>query len=319
VRPEPLLDMQIGLLLLGVVGVLLLGTAAGRQLERQAHTAAARNTVANLQARVAAWWGMVAVMLLALLLGRPGVIGLSALISFLALRELLTLAPSRRADHASYVWAFFLAVPTQYTLLALGWYGMFAIFLPVYAFLGLSVRIALSGDPRQYLQRSASLQYGLMIGVYCISHAPALLMLEIPGYEGQQHKLIVFLFAVVQMSDVLQYVWGKWLGRTPVAPTISPSKTVEGALGGMASATLLGGALWWLTPFGPLQAALFALIITLAGFSGGLVMSAIKRDAGIKDYGTLLAGHGGVMDRVDSLAFAAPLFFHLVRWFYSVV
>jgi phosphatidate cytidylyltransferase len=156
-----------------------------------------------------------------------------------------------------------------------------------------------------------------MVGVYCISHAPGLLLLSIPGYEGREHLLIVFLVTVVQASDVLQYLWGKALGRTPLLPALSPSKTVEGLVGGVLSAAALGGLLSWLTPFPVPEAIGLALVCALAGACGGAVMSAIKRDAGVKDYGSLIIGHGGLLDRVDSVAFAAPLFFHLVRWLHS--
>ena len=131
--------------------------------------------------------------------------------------------------------------------------------------------------------------------------------------------LIAFLILVVQSSDVLQYVWGKLLGRHPIAPRLSPSKTVEGFAGGVISATFLGVALWWITPFSPWQAAIMALVINLMGFCGGLVMSAIKRDRGVKAYGTLVSGHAGVLDRIDSLCFAAPVFFHITRFFFSTI
>jgi phosphatidate cytidylyltransferase len=156
-----------------------------------------------------------------------------------------------------------------------------------------------------------------MVAVYCVSHAPALLMLQIPGYEGENAKLLLYLIVVVQLSDVLQYVFGKTLGRHKVVPKVSPNKTWEGTVGGIAAATLVGALLWWATPFSPWEAAGIALIVNLAGFSGGLCMSAIKRDRGIKDFGTLIEGHGGVMDRIDSLCFAAPLFFHVVRYSYT--
>ena len=152
-----------------------------------------------------------------------------------------------------------------------------------------------------------------MICVYCISHVPALLMLDIPGYQGRNALLICFLVLVVQMSDVLQYVWGKLCGRRKIAPTISSAKTWEGLIGGVASATALGAALFWITPFTPLEAALMALVVNTMGVLGGLVMSAIKRSRGIKDWGSLIEGHGGMLDRLDSMVFAAPAFFHLTR------
>jgi phosphatidate cytidylyltransferase len=142
-------------------------------------------------------------------------------------------------------------------------------------------------------------------------------MLHIPGYEGQNAKLMIFLVLVVQLSDVLQYVWGKSIGRRRIAATISPNKTWEGLVGGALSATAVGAALWWVTPFSPGAATLMALVLTLMGFAGGLIMSAIKRDRGVKDFGTLIEGHGGVLDRIDSLCFAAPVFFHLTRYFYA--
>jgi len=177
---------------------------------------------------------------------------------------------------------------------------------------------ALRGDVPNFMQRTATLQWGLMICVFCISHMPALLTLRIPDYEERNAFLLVFLILIVQSSDVLQYVWGKLFGRTKIAPQVSPSKTVEGFLGGVACATVLGAALWWITPFTPLQAAAISLAIALMGFLGGLVMSAIKRDRGVKDWGAMIEGHGGMLDRLDSVCFSAPIFFHIVRYWWSV-
>ena len=157
-----------------------------------------------------------------------------------------------------------------------------------------------------------------MISVFCVSHVPALLTLPIPGFEDRKLLLIAFLILVVQSSDVLQYVWGKLLGQHRIAPNLSPSKTVEGFAGGVISATLLGAALWWITPFSPWQAAIMALMVNLMGFCGGLVMSAIKRDRGVKDWGQMIEGHGGMLDRLDSVVFAAPIFFHLTRYWWTV-
>ena len=176
----------------------------------------------------------------------------------------------------------------------------------------------LRGETENYLVRVAEVQWALMICVFCASHVPALLNLDIPGFEGRNVFLIAFLIVVVQLSDVLQYVWGKLLGRHKIAPRLSPSKTVEGFAGGIASATLVGAGLWWMTPFTMLEAALLALVITLSGFFGGLVMSAIKRDRGVKDWGSVIAGHGGFIDRLDSVVFSAPIFFHIVRYFWTV-
>ena len=310
-------DQQIIALLSGIAGLLVIGSATGLALERRVQTDAARLVVANLNARVRAWWVMTAVFVAALATGGIGSVVLFALTSFIALREFITLTPTHRADHRTLFWAFFVFVPFQYYLVATHWYGLFVIFIPVYAFLFVPVRSVLAGDTEDFLARTAKIQWGLMVAVYCVSHAPALLMLEIPDYAGENAKLLLYLIIVVQLSDVLQYVFGKTLGRHKIVPKVSPNKTWEGTVGGIAAATLVGTLLWWATPFTPWEAAGIALVVNLAGFAGGLCMSAIKRDRGIKDFGSLLEGHGGVMDRIDSLCFAAPLFFHLVRYSYT--
>jgi phosphatidate cytidylyltransferase len=242
---------------------------------------------------------------------------LFAVLSFAALREFVTLTTKRAADHWAIATAFFVILPAQYWLIWEDWYGLYSIFIPVYAFLLLPVIAVLQGDTRNVFVRMSELQWALMICVYCASHVPAMLYLQIPGYEGRNVLLIAFLIVVVQLSDVLQYTWGKLLGRHKVAPSLSPSKTWEGLIGGVATATLIGAALWWITPFTPWQAALMSLAITLSGFFGGLVLSAVKRDRGVKDWGHLIAGHGGFVDRLDSVVFSAPIFFHLTRYFWS--
>ena len=154
---------------------------------------------------------------------------------------------------------------------------------------------------------------GSLICVLCIAAIPALLTLNIPHYEGRNVFLLVFLILVTQASDVLQYIWGKLIGKHLIAPAISPGKTVEGFVGGVTSATLIGAGVWWITPFTPIQAALVALLLTLLGFTGGLYMSAQKRTRGIKDWGDLIKGHGGVLDRLDSLWLPAPVYFILLK------
>jgi phosphatidate cytidylyltransferase len=310
-------DPEILGLLGGIVVLLILGSAVGWVLARRVSDESGRPVVANLNDFFRAWWLMVAVFSVALATGGIGSVILFGLLSFVALREFITLTPTHRADHRTLFWAFFVFVPVQYLLVAVHWYGLFAIFIPVYAFLFVPFRSVLAGDTDDFLARTAKIQWGLMVAVYCVSHAPALLMLRIPGYEGQNAKLLLYLIVVVQLSDVLQYVFGKTLGRHRIAPRVSPNKTWEGAVGGIAAATLIGALLWWATPFTPWESAGVALLINLAGFAGGLSMSAIKRDRGIKDFGSLIQGHGGVLDRIDSLCFAAPLFFHVVRYSYT--
>ncbi len=301
----------------GVLVLLVLASGIGWALDRTARGEKARAVIENLNARIRAWWVMCAVFTVATATGGLGSIVLFGLMSFVAFREFVTMTPTRRGDHRALFWAFFFFIPLQYWLVAVDWYGLFSILIPIYAFLFLPTRTAWSGETEKFLERTAKIQWGLMVSVYCVSHAPALLMLQIPGFEGQNALLLFYLVLVVQSSDVLQYVFGKIMGRRRIAPDVSPNKTWEGFLGGILSATLLGAALWWATPFSPLQAAGMSLVITLLGFSGGLVMSAIKRDRGIKDFGTLIEGHGGILDRIDSICFAAPVFFHLTRFFFT--
>lgn len=311
------LDNETYWLVGGVLALLLVATLIGQWLRLRVRGAAGAKTVQNLNTRTKAWWMMVTVFALAMLTGGIGSVVLFGLTSFLALREFITLTPTKAGDHRTLFWVFFLITPLQYWLVAAGWYGLFVILIPVYAFLFVPVRIAMSGDYERFLERAAKIQWGLMVCVYCVSHAPAIFLLNIPGYEGQNGKLLFYFVLIVQISDVLQYVWGKTLGRHKIAPHISPNKTWEGFVGGIATATLVGAGLWWATPFTPWQSAGMSLAITLMGFAGGLVMSAIKRDRGVKDYGTLIEGHGGVMDRIDSICFAAPVFFHLTRYFFT--
>jgi len=305
------------LLLVGVLALLVAGTLVGIVLARVVKSEGGRATVANLNARIRAWWVMVAVFAIALGTGGVGSIVLFFLLSFLALREFMTLTPTARSDHAPLFWAFFILAPIQYLLVWAQWYGFFAVLVPVYGFVAITSRMALSGDTERFLERTATVQWGIMACVYCVSHAPALLMLgPIPGYEGTGATLLLYLVLIAQLSDVMQYTWGKLVGKKPIAPTVSPNKTWGGFVGGTLTAVAVGTALYWATPFTPLVAAAMCLAITLLGFMGGLVMSAIKRDRGVKDYGSLIQGHGGVLDRIDSLLFAAPVFFHLIRFFY---
>ncbi len=294
------------LILAGLGGVLLAASVIGFTLHLRAKDDKARAAVDNLNARIRSWWVMVLLLGGASLAGRNMMIVLFGLLSFGALREFTASAPASRAGRAAWFASAFAALPAQYGLLWLGWYGLYFTCTPVYAFLILPA-----------LAQRSGIQWGLLLCVYCISYVPAILMLEIPGYGGRSVLLLAFLLIVVQSSDVLQYVFGKLFGRHKIAPKISPGKTVEGFVGGIAGAIVIGAALWRITPFTPTQAAAMALVITLTGFLGGLVLSAIKRDRGIKDWGHLIEGHGGVLDRLDSLCFSAPVFFHLTRYFFA--
>jgi phosphatidate cytidylyltransferase len=300
-----------------VLTLLVLASITGWILSRRITSGTGRATVENINARIRAWWVMALLFVVAVATGAAASILLFSLISFLALREFVTLAPTRPGDHRALFWCFFVVTPLQYYLIWIEWYGLFSILIPVYVSIFLAIRAALAGDTERFLERTAINQWGLMICVYFVSYVPALLMLRIPAYENQNAKLMFFLVLVVELSDVFQYVWGKALGKRRIAPSISPNKTWEGLAGGIVCATAIGTAIWWATPFAPGEAALMALVLTIMGFAGGLIMSAIKRDRGVKDYGALIEGHGGVLDRIDSLCFAAPVFFHLTRFLHT--
>jgi phosphatidate cytidylyltransferase len=305
---------EIYWILSSLLAVASVASLIGYALERRQPGSLA---IGNLNARIRSWWMMILVGGGALLAGRLAVILLFAFISFLTLREFVTQAPVRRADHSALFVCFFLALPLQYVLIGIGWYGLFSIWIPVYCFLALAVVAALSTDTERFLDRAAATHWGLILCVYCISHIPALMTLRIPGYENRAPLLMVFVVLIAQVSDILQYVWGKLIGKRPVLPTLSPSKTIEGLAGGVVSATIFGALLWPITPFTAWQAGLMAFLIAILGFLGGLAMSAIKRDRGIKDWSNLIEGHGGMLDRMDSLCFSAPVFFHLTRYFFN--
>lgn len=304
-----------GLLLFVGIGVLLIvASTIGWLLKRRMKSP--NSVIDNLNKRINAWWVMVAIFAIAIFLGKFAVIILFFIASGIALREFLTLTPITRYDYWSLLFAYFIVLPLQYILVAVSWYELFCIFIPIYGFLFLAILAAITGSAHNFLARIAEVQWGLMITVYSISFIPALLILPIDHYQDRNLLLIAFLVFVVELSDVLQYVFGKLFGKHSISPNLSPSKTVEGFIGGIFSASLIGACLWWVTPFSFIQAGLISLMITLLGFLGGLVMSAIKRDRGVKDWGKLISGHGGVLDRLDSICFAAPIFFHVVRYYW---
>ncbi|MCW1885759.1 phosphatidate cytidylyltransferase [Luteolibacter flavescens] len=307
-------DPELLYLVGGVVAVLLIATLITRILiGRSGETA----VLVNLRQRVNAWWWMMIVFCSSLALGKSGVFWFYGLLSFLALREFITLSPTPRGDHRTLTWVFFLILPLHYIFAGAPWYGMFLIWIPVYAFVFIPIRSALAGDTERFLERTARIQWGVLTCIYFLSYLPMLLYLPIEGYHGQNAKLLFFVVLVTQISDVMQYVFGKLFGKTKIAPKVSPSKTREGLLYGGAAATLIGTSLWWATPFTPVEAAIMSIVLVASGFFGGLVMSAVKRSLGAKDWGRGIPGHGGVLDRLDSLLFAGPIFFHIVGYYFD--
>jgi len=308
---DPLQQMMA--LFAGIGAVLVIASAIGFVLKTSVARGQPHGGIDNLNARIKAWWVMVMVSGLAFLCGRVGVTLLFLFISLVALHEFMSVTCARHRHDPALALVCLMVLATQYVLVYIGWHAAYATFVPMCAFLVLPIAFA-AGNDKRFLTYAPKMQWALVICVYCISHVPALLTLDIPGYEGRDLLLIVYLVVVVQSSDVLQYVWGKLCGRRKVAPVVSPSKTWEGLVGGVGSATTIGTALYWITPFEPWQAALMTLAITTMGFVGGLAMSAIKRHCGAKDWGHMIEGHGGMLDRLDSVVFAAPVFFYLTRY-----
>ncbi|GAB5388643.1 MAG: phosphatidate cytidylyltransferase [Alphaproteobacteria bacterium] len=274
-------------------------------------------TLTNLNSRIVAWWGMAAIMGLVLWSGQTALVLIFAFISFLALREFLALTDTRPADHLALVALFYILLPGQFWLVWSGWQSMQFIYIPAFGLMTLTALSALRGDPDDYLERVSRLNWAALACIFAVSHVPALAGLDVIGHSASPILLVSFLLIVTSASDVLQYICGKLWGRRQMSPQISPNKTVEGLIGGCLGATAVGAALWWITPFTPVQAVGMAALISGAGVLGGLVMSAIKRQHGIKDWGTLLPGHGGILDRIDSLIFAAPVFYHATRYWFT--
>jgi phosphatidate cytidylyltransferase len=311
-----------------VVGVMvLLGAASAVTffLQRRTDSGLDPAIVESFRTRIRAWWILFTALAAAFLIGTWATVFLFWAVSFWALREFITLTPTRPADHRTLFWVFFLCTPLQFILVGLKHqYELYSILIPVYAFLLIPARIAFSGDSKRFLERTAKIEAGLLICVYCLSYAPALLTLDIPKSDPSRNvsldpsrnvSLLFFFILMVQLSDVFQYAWSQLPSKHPMVPTIQPAKTWEGLLGGTATSALVGATLWWATPFSPWMAALMSLVVALMGTAGSLTMSAIKRDRGVKDYGTLVEGHGGVLDRIDSICFAAPVFFHFTQYY----
>ncbi len=307
---------DILLLAFGSFGILIAMTFVGEVLRAREEAGFDNPVLDTYMTRVQSWWGMVAFIGGALLLGKPGVMTLFAFASFAALREFLTLTAKAQADHLSLALAFFAVLPLQYVFVGLGWDGLYAIFIPVYAFLLLPIVSALRGNANRFLMRVAETQWALMIAVFCVSHVPALMNLNIDGYGDRSLLLVAFLVMVVQLGDLLEYFFGRRIGKTKIAPGLSP-KTWEGVVCGVISAMLIGALLNWITPFGLFGAMAMAGAASLVGMFGNLVVAAIKRDRGVKDWSHLIPGQGGFVDQLDSVIFAAPIFYHLTKYFYT--
>lgn len=308
------LELPVRLTMIGIIAALVIGTIAVRLLKIRAP----ERDFTEVTLRVRTWWVITSIFLLAIVVHQTVAIILFALVSFLALKEYLSLIPTRRADRRVLFWAY-LAVPFQYLWVYLEWYGLFIIFIPVYMFLLLPMRMVAIGQTEGFIRAAGTLHWGLMVTVYSISHAAFLLVLRLrdqplhlPG-----PGLLLFLIVLTQLNDIAQFLWGKSIGGKKILPTVSPGKTWAGFLGGVFTTTLLATVAGpWLTPMNIPQSLVAGLLIGMAGFVGDVCISAMKRDLQIKDTGSLLPGHGGILDRIDSLTYTAPLLFHYVYWLF---
>jgi len=296
----------------GVFALLLAASLVGSVLRRRRADGGPSELVDTLNARIKAWWWMTLALAVASALGTAGVIVLFAFVSFLCLREYVSIAYTRRTDHWALALAFFFFLPLQYVLVGWRWFEVYVVLIPVYGFLTLPAFAALSSDTTRYFERAAKVLAALVTCVYCVSYVPALMTLRIAGFEDGGLLLIAWLVLVVQVSELLQHVWSRLFGRHLVAPALSPTRTLEGVIGGVASAGVLGAALSWLTPFAAAQAAGVAVVCAIMGSFGSIAWLAVKRDRGIRDWGTILERHGGMLDRLDSVIFAAPVYFHIL-------
>ena len=329
-----------------VIGILLILFAIGRLLKGQPESFVDPAIVRNFNKRITSWLAMTTILTAALLFNKTTIVVVFFFLSFWALREYITMTPTRRADHRTLFWAFILFTPLQYILVGMGReieikmfettidaYHLYSIMIPVYACLFIPFRTALSGDDRRFLERIAKVQFGLLVCVYALSYAPALLYMKLNTWNPETGELVVwqysnvgllfYFFVIVQVNDVMQFIWDKMVGRKVIAPTINSTRTWEGFFGAAVCTSLIGMLIPIVfgdsvVPFQWFGSGCMALVISVMGFAGAITMSAIKRDRGVNDYGTLVTGHAGVLDRIDSVCFAAPVFYHVTRIFLEV-
>jgi phosphatidate cytidylyltransferase len=311
---------QVALLFVIVFGVLLVASVAWFVLSLRDMGEASQRRHERFGRDLRAVWVGAVLFWLAWMSGALGATLLFGIVSFLALREFITLMHTRRGDHRGLLLAFFVVLPLQFAFAGGRWFDLFTVFIPVYVFLAIPVVSALAGDPQRFLERNAKIQWGIMVCVYGLSHAPALLLLESARYAGRGAFLLFFLVVVCAVAQIVQEAAARRLRVMPAARHIDRSFSAPAWALAVWTAGLVGAALYWTTPFKPLQAFVLAAIAAGAGTLGELVMRALKRDAGVAAWGnaSALTGAVGLLDRIAPLAFAAPIFFHLTRWYVRV-
>lgn len=308
------LHLHIQIFIAALSGVLVIATLIVAVMRFRSGAEA----TAELVARMKSWWYMVAVVYLAVVTSKTAMLVLIGFLSFLALKEYFSLIPVRRIDRRTLFWAY-LSIPLQFYWISIEWYGMFIIFIPVYMFLFLPMNMVFREQSSGYLKAVGVINWGLMTTVFSLGHAAYLLYLpeEVNSGNGGGVSLLLFLLLVTELNDIAQYLWGKKFGKRKVLPQISPNKTWAGFLGGVATTVVISALVApWMTPMSYFHSLLAGLLVGVSGFVGDITISAVKRDIGVKDSGSMLPGHGGILDRVDSLTYTAPLFFHYIYYLY---
>ncbi len=324
-------------LLAVILATLGIASIIGFLLSRRENLGVVSPLLRRFNHKLRVWWMMAAILVIGFLMHRIGVVVLFGLVSFWALREFITMTPTRRGDHRTLFWVFFIFTPLQYILIGIGshppawlgklstidYYGLYSIMIPVYASLFIPARAAIAGDYKRFLERSAKIQFGLLICVYSLSYAPALLDLQYittgsnKPWAGSNVSVLVFFVLIAQLATVMERAWGRLAGRHVIAEKINASRTWEGFLGSMVTTGLIAAALFWATPFYPWEAGVLGAVVTVMACAGTMTMSAIKRDRGVTDTGTLVQGHAGVLDQIDNVCFAAPVFYHVSKFFFT--
>ncbi len=304
-----------------VLALLSIATLVGQWLKRQTSLRLDERSVASFNSRVQVWWFFSVVLALAFFQPKLTIF-LFGLLSFWALREFITLTPTSAGDHRALFWVFFLFTPLQFVLVGFDYYAFYSILIPVYAFLFIAARVAVSGDFQHFLERVAKIQFGLLVCVYCLSFAPALLYVKCEHMQVDDHyanaRLLFFFITITLISELLQFLCGRLFGKHLIAEAIDTNRTWEGLLSGAGATAVIGLMLYWATPFPHWwQAGAMSLTISVMASAGALTMSAIKRDRGEITCGTLIEGHGGVLSRIDALCFAAPVFYHVTNYFFG--
>ncbi|WP_045461255.1 phosphatidate cytidylyltransferase [Vibrio hyugaensis] len=297
-------------MMVAIVAVLVLGTLSYLYLSRSNPD----KDYHELKLRIRSWWWMVGIVFVTLALPTSYTLAFVAFLSFMAFKEFLSIVPTRLTDRRVIFWAY-LSIPFQYYWLSIEWYGMYIIFIPVYMFLYLPMVAVIIGDTKGFIRSAGIIHWALMLTVFCVSHMAYLLVLPSKNPSAGSMGMLLFLLVSTQFSDVCQYVWGKAFGKHKIVPKVSPNKTWQGFLGGALTTIVVSYFMApYLTPLTASQGLVAGIIIAFSGFIGDLVISSVKRDLKIKDTSLFIPGHGGILDRIDSLMFTAPLFFHYIYY-----